>query len=102
MTLGATRNFRPPDEFRVITGRTKLSSSAGQAHDLANYFWFVDKDGKPLWNPKTAQWDVVFLQLASSSKQQTIKIAGPGEVLCLSGKPCDTISGMNLSCRHKI
>jgi hypothetical protein len=79
MTLGATRNFRPPDEFRVITGRTKLSSSAGQVHDLANYFWFVDKDGKPLWDPKTVQWDVVFLQLTSSSKQQTIKIAGPGE-----------------------
>ncbi len=79
MTLGPNRNFRPPGEFNVVSGRTRLSSDRGQVHDLANYFWFTDRDGTPLWNPDTGAWDVVFLQLASKAKQTPIKIAGPDE-----------------------
>jgi hypothetical protein len=79
MTLGPTRNFRPPEEFQVLAGRTKLSASGGREHELADYFWFVDEDGTPLWNPETLEWDVVFILLASSSDQRTIKIAGPDE-----------------------
>jgi hypothetical protein len=79
MTLGPNRNFRPADEFEVVTGRTRLSSDAGQVHELADYEWFVDKRGRPLWNPNTREWDVVFLQLATPARKQTIKIAGPGE-----------------------
>jgi hypothetical protein len=79
MTLGPNRNFRPADEFEVVTGRTRLSSSAGQEHELANYHWFVDRNGQPLWNPDTREWDVVFLDLATPARQRTIKIAGSGE-----------------------
>jgi hypothetical protein len=79
MTLGLNQNFRPPSEFNVVTGRTRLSSDRGQIHALADYFWFTDRNGKPLWNPDNGAWDVVFLQLASPAKQNTIKIAGPDE-----------------------
>jgi hypothetical protein len=79
VTLGGNRDFKPAADFRVITGRTKLSSSQGQAHVLAGYYYFTDGSGQPLWNPETMEWDVVFLQLATPSNQPTIKIAGPGE-----------------------
>ncbi len=79
VTLGPNRNFRPPDEFQVVSGRTKLSSKRGQEHALADYYWFVDGDGEPLWDPATLEWDVVFLLLATRAKQEAIKIAGPGE-----------------------
>jgi hypothetical protein len=79
VTLGPNRDFKPPSDFRVITGRTKLSSSQGQAHALAGYYYFTDGSGQPLWDPETMEWDVVFLQLATPSNQPTIKIAGPGE-----------------------
>jgi hypothetical protein len=79
MTLGPNRNFRPPEEFQVVSGRTKLSSHKGQEHALADYYWFVDGDGTPLWNPETIEWDVVFLVLDDDANQDPIKIAGPGE-----------------------
>jgi hypothetical protein len=78
MTVGG-EDFKPPEEFQVVSGRTRLSSDAGQLHEVADYFWFVDEDGAPLWNPETVEWDVVFILLASSASQETIKIAGPGE-----------------------
>jgi hypothetical protein len=78
VTLGGD-TFQPASDFRVFTGRTKLRSHTGQRINLANYYWFTDQNGKPLWNPKTVEWDVVFLQLASPSNQQPIKIAGPDE-----------------------
>jgi len=77
-TLGG-ETFRPPEEFEVVTGRTKLSSRRGQVHDVAAYYWFVDADGNPLWDRETVEWDAVFAVLGSSSTQPTIKIAGPGE-----------------------
>jgi hypothetical protein len=79
VTLGANRDFKPASDFRVVTGRTKLSSGQGQVHALAGYDYFTDSTGQPLWNPETMAWDVVFLQLATPSNQPTIKIAGPGE-----------------------
>jgi hypothetical protein len=81
MTLGPNRNFRPPEEFRVVAGRTKLSTAAGEEHAIADYFWFVDEHGTPLWDPETLEWDVVFLLLASSSQQRTIKLAGADEAI---------------------
>ena len=77
-TLGGD-TFRPPEEFQVVTGRTKLSSRRGQVHGVAQYYWFVDANGNPLWNSETLEWDAVFAVLDSSSTQRTIKIAGPGE-----------------------
>ena len=77
-TLGGD-TFRPPEEFQVVTGRTKLSSRRGRVHGVAEYYWFVDGSGNPLWNSETLEWDAVFAVLDSSSTQRTIKIAGPGE-----------------------
>ena len=79
VTLGPNLDFKPPSDFRVISGRTKLSTTSGQVHGLDDYYYFVDANGKPLWNPQTLSWDVVFLHLATPSAQQTIKIAGAGE-----------------------
>ncbi len=79
VTVGANLDFKPLQYFRVVTGRTKLSTSQGQDHALANYYYFVDAQGKPLWDPETGSWDVAFLQLATPSPQQTIKIAGADE-----------------------
>lgn len=77
-TLGSPE-FRPPEEFRVVTGRTKLSGHGGRRHGVANYYWFVDQQGQPLWNRDTGAWDVVFVELDSPSDRTTIKIAGPDE-----------------------
>src|SRR4051794_6333360 len=49
VTFGSD-TFRPASEFRVFTGRTKLRSHTGQRIDVANYYWFKDQNGKPLWN----------------------------------------------------
>lgn len=71
--------FNSPDNYRVVTGRTQLSTTAGQEIDVADYFIFQDAGGNALYNPDTSEWDVVFMLLAADSTQQTIKIAGPGE-----------------------
>jgi hypothetical protein len=75
-------DFDPPDLFAAITGRTQLSSSAGQEIEVGTYFVFVDGSGDPLYNPNTNDWDVVFAQLASpspSSNSTPIQIAGADE-----------------------
>jgi hypothetical protein len=83
--------FDDPTNFSVITGRTTLSSSAGQEIDVADYF--VATAGPdfesvsptpppdPLFDPGTLEWDVVFAELAvnSVSPSAPIKVAGPGE-----------------------
>jgi hypothetical protein len=79
MTLGASRFERPPSEFKVVTGRTKLKSERGREHRIADYYWFVDKQGEPLWNSDTVAWDAVFLLLDSPSGRATIKLAGADE-----------------------
>jgi hypothetical protein len=66
--------------FDVVTGRTTLSSTAGQEIGVSNYFVFTDGGGTPLYDPDIDdQFDAVFIQLASNSASQTIKIAGPNE-----------------------
>jgi len=77
--LDGGNDFDDPDLFAAITGRTQLSSSEGQEVEVSNYFWFVDGASQPLYDPVTNEWDVVFVQLASGSSQQTIKVAGPDE-----------------------
>ena len=79
VTLGQGEFARTPEEFRVIAGRTRLSSRGGGRYALADYFWFVDEAGDPLWNRETIAWDVVFLLLSTPSAQETIKIAGEDE-----------------------
>jgi len=70
----------PPPSFDVVTGRTALSSTAGQELDVNDYFFFVDGGGNPLYDPDIDdQFDVVFIELASNSISPTIKIAGPTE-----------------------
>jgi hypothetical protein len=74
-----SNNQFDPIFFDAVTGRTQLSSNAGQELEVATYFVPVDGVGNPLFNPVTGEWDNVFLQLASSSSAQAIKIAGPDE-----------------------
>jgi Ca2+-binding RTX toxin-like protein len=79
----AGNTFYPVSDHASITGRTTLSnSSQGQEIAWSNYFIFVDGSGKPLFNPQTFDWDVVFAQLASpspSSNSTPIQIAGASE-----------------------
>jgi hypothetical protein len=75
-----TTNSFPPANFDVVTGRTVLSTTAGQELDVDDYFFFVDGGGNPVYDPDIDdQFDVVFIKLTSSSISPTIKIAGPGE-----------------------
>jgi hypothetical protein len=73
-------NFYPVGDHASITGRTTLSnSSQGQEIAWSNYYIFVDGSGKPLFNPQTFDWDVVFATLSSpspSSNSTPIQIAG--------------------------
>jgi trypsin len=69
-----------PVFFDVVTGRTVLSSTAGQELSVAGYFFFTDGGGTPLFTGDTADgWDAIFIQLASPSISPTIKVAGPTE-----------------------
>jgi hypothetical protein len=78
----------PASEFYVITGRTRLSSSAGQDIPVAEIYYFEPGpvaqaqstgDGEGLYDCDASSWDVVFLELASPSTSQPIKLAGPDE-----------------------
>jgi Ca2+-binding RTX toxin-like protein len=75
--------FYPVADHASITGRTTLSSSSqGQEIAWSNYYIFVNASGKPLFNPRTFDWDVVFAELASpspSSNSTPIQIAGANE-----------------------
>jgi Ca2+-binding RTX toxin-like protein len=75
--------FYPVSDHASITGRTTLSnSSQGQEIAWSNYYIFVDSSGKPLFNPQTFDWDVVFATLNSpspSSNSTPIQIAGANE-----------------------
>jgi hypothetical protein len=79
MTLGSGSFERDPAEFRVVTGRTKLTGKGGREHGIADYFWFVDESGAPLWDPDTVVWDVAIILLDSPSGRETIRIAGKDE-----------------------
>jgi secreted trypsin-like serine protease len=101
--------FNPANRFEVFTGRTNLSSSEGQAIDVAQLYYFEGTSGAPLlqsqsadpapasgqlYNPSTSEWDAVFLQLATPSTTGVpIKIAGADEAaLWAAGQPA-LISG---------
>jgi V8-like Glu-specific endopeptidase len=72
--------FDDPVNFASITGRTTLSNSAqGQESAWADYHFFVDASGNPLFNPNTMEWDVVFAELATPSPFTPIQIAGLDE-----------------------
>jgi secreted trypsin-like serine protease len=71
--------FDDPGFFAAITGRTRLSSDAGVETGISNYYFPVDGFDRPLYNPETEEWDVVVVELASSSPSPTIKVAGPDE-----------------------
>jgi Trypsin/RTX calcium-binding nonapeptide repeat (4 copies) len=75
--------FLSPIFFASLTGRTTLSNaSQGQEIAWSTYFAFVNSSGQPLFNPNTADWDVVFAQLASPSPPSNstpIQIAGANE-----------------------
>jgi hypothetical protein len=79
----AGNTFYPVSDHASITGRTTLSnSSQGQEIAWSNYYIFVDGSGKPLFNPQTFDWDVVFAQLSSPSppaNSTPIQIAGANE-----------------------
>ena len=71
--------FTPPAWYSVITGRTRLSTSAGQEINFDTYFYFVDGSGNPLYNPNDSDWDIVLIRLAAPSVSPTIKLSGPDE-----------------------
>jgi Trypsin/RTX calcium-binding nonapeptide repeat (4 copies) len=72
--------FFPASRQASITGRTTLSnSSQGQEIAWSRLFFFTDSSGKPLFNPNTMDWDVVFAELSSPSppaNSTPIQIAG--------------------------
>jgi Trypsin len=72
--------FDDPVNFASVTGRTTLTNNAqGQESAWADFHFFVDASGNPLYNPNTSEWDVVFAELANPSPSGTIKIAGLDE-----------------------
>jgi hypothetical protein len=76
----AGNTFYPVSDHASITGRTTLSnSSQGQEIPWSNYYIFVNSSGKPLFNPQTFDWDVVFAQLSSPSSSTPVQIAGANE-----------------------
>ena len=71
--------FTSPDQYSVITGRTHLSSNAGQEVDFDSYFVPVDALGNPLFNPSEFGFDFVIVRLSAPSVSPTIQIAGSDE-----------------------
>jgi hypothetical protein len=73
--------FNDPSSFLAITGRTRLSSGAGQVHDVVAIHAFIDDLQSPLWDPDTNEWDVVVLLIdpPAPASGRRVSIAGPGE-----------------------
>jgi hypothetical protein len=71
--------FTSPSLYAAITGRTTLSSSEGQEIAVADYKFFTDSGGRPLFNPATFAWDAVLVTLSAPSGATPIKLAGPDE-----------------------
>ena len=67
-----------PDCISAITGRTTLSSSAGQEIEVADYHFFTD-GGVPRFSPQHMRWDVVVIELSQPSASQGVLIAGESE-----------------------
>jgi len=102
-----TPGFNAAANFEVFTGRTVLSSSAGEVDNVAQVYYFVSGPGgapvaeaqsgpnvgPELYNPNTAEWDVAFLQLATPSNSPTIQLAGADEAPTWSPGRTAFISG---------
>jgi hypothetical protein len=71
--------FSNPNLYSAITGRTVLSSNTGQEIPFSTYYTFTDSGGNQLYDPNTNEWDVVVVELATSSSSTPIKIAGADE-----------------------
>ena len=71
--------FEKARRFRVVTGRTKLSSGEGQELVVKKIHFFKRPNGLPRYDAQTSEWDVVLLELKDPSTSPTIKIAGPDE-----------------------
>ncbi len=71
--------FTSPELYSAITGRTALSSNAGQEIDFDTYFVPVDEGGSPLFNPNEFDYDFVIVRLRAPSASSPIRIAGPDE-----------------------
>jgi secreted trypsin-like serine protease len=71
--------FENADCFTAVTGRTQLSSSAGQEIEFSEIWKFVDGNGNFLYNDANGRWDVVVVELAANSVSQGIQIAGGDE-----------------------
>jgi hypothetical protein len=70
-----------PSDIAAVTGRTVLTTSAGQELPVADIIYFADNQGFPLYNPTNNAWDVALLQLGqASSTGAPIKLAGPDEL----------------------
>jgi secreted trypsin-like serine protease len=105
----AATGFNSANQFEVFTGRTNLSSSEGQAIDVAELYYFEGTatapvlqarttDASPatgqLYNPSTSDWDAVFLQLsAPSTTGVPIQIAGADETAAWAPAQPALISG---------
>ena len=101
--------FDDPSNFEVFAGRTTLSSSEGQAIDVAELYYFEGSAASPvlqswtadpdtaadqLYNPDTNEWDAVFFLLEASSTTGTpIKIAGADEAATWVSGTTALISG---------
>jgi trypsin len=91
---GSSGSFRAPSNFSVISGRTMLSSSAGNETGVIEVYYPVDAgttieieaqtpsgSGDELFNRSTLEWDWAILRLASAagSPAAPIQIASAAE-----------------------
>lgn len=77
-----------PGFYAMVTGRTQLSSSAGQEISVEAYYLVTDENGVPLYDPISVRWDVAVVELASPSSSSSIRIAGADEPsLWSAGQP---------------
>jgi hypothetical protein len=85
--------FQAARRFGVVSGRTTLSSSAGQEQQVRAIHYPTDNSGRPLYNNQATTWDVVVLELSEPAAGTPIQIAGPDErALWAAGQPA-IISG---------
>ena len=91
--FGPVTGFEDAENFAVISGRSTLSSSAGEETIASELYYFtgnpsdpdLDNNGPPLYDPTLligdSAWDAVVLQLPDpvGAPAAPIKIAGPDE-----------------------
>ncbi len=69
----------PPSNFSVISGRTVLTSRDGLETTISDYQYFVDENGRQLYDPRNNAWDVVLFMLPEPALGTPIQIAGADE-----------------------